>query len=145
MFLACSVHCADEVPLQKLLFSATLSQNPEKLQRLHLVQPRLITAVVSSHKPHNPTQANKPQNAAQAHTAGSQDSGQAPAVAGDAVAGPGSEFIGKYTTPAGLSEYLVQVALEQKPMVLLHFLMHKKFKHVLCFTNSTETTHRYAT
>ena len=50
-----SVHCPDEVPFQKLLFSATLSQNPEKLQHLHLVQPRLITAVVNSQKTSTPT------------------------------------------------------------------------------------------
>ena len=37
--------------LQKLLFSATLSQNPEKLQQLNLFLPRLFTAVVS----HPPT------------------------------------------------------------------------------------------
>lgn len=34
--------CAPHVPLQKLLFSATLSQNPERLQRLRLFQPRLL-------------------------------------------------------------------------------------------------------
>lgn len=31
------------MPLQKLLFSATLTQNPEKLQRLGLYQPRLFS------------------------------------------------------------------------------------------------------
>lgn len=33
-------------PPQKLLFSATLSQDPEKLQRLSLFQPKLFTSVV---------------------------------------------------------------------------------------------------
>ena len=33
------------IQLQKLLFSATLSQNPEKLQQLKLFQPVLYTAV----------------------------------------------------------------------------------------------------
>lgn len=31
------------MPLQKLLFSATLTQNPEKLQQLGLHQPRLFS------------------------------------------------------------------------------------------------------
>ena len=31
------------MPLQKLLFSATLTQNPEKLQQLGLYQPRLFS------------------------------------------------------------------------------------------------------
>ncbi|XP_012980057.1 ATP-dependent RNA helicase DDX51 [Mesocricetus auratus] len=35
--------CLPQVPLQKLLFSATLTQNPEKLQRLGLYQPRLFS------------------------------------------------------------------------------------------------------
>jgi hypothetical protein len=34
--------------LQKLLFSATLSQNPEKLQQIKLFQPLLYTAVSQS-------------------------------------------------------------------------------------------------
>lgn len=32
------------MPLQKLLFSATLTQNPEKLQQLDLHQPRLFSS-----------------------------------------------------------------------------------------------------
>ncbi|XP_051017711.1 ATP-dependent RNA helicase DDX51 [Acomys russatus] len=35
--------CTPQMPLQKLLFSATLTQNPEKLQRLGLYQPRLFS------------------------------------------------------------------------------------------------------
>ncbi|XP_010874260.2 ATP-dependent RNA helicase DDX51 isoform X1 [Esox lucius] len=36
-----------QMPLQKLLFSATLTQNPEKLQQLGLDQPRLFSSVHS--------------------------------------------------------------------------------------------------
>lgn len=35
--------CCPQMPLQKLLFSATLTQNPEKLQQLSLYQPRLFS------------------------------------------------------------------------------------------------------
>ncbi|KAG8515031.1 ATP-dependent RNA helicase DDX51 [Galemys pyrenaicus] len=35
--------CRPQMPLQKLLFSATLTQNPEKLQQLGLYQPRLFS------------------------------------------------------------------------------------------------------
>ncbi|XP_053784416.1 ATP-dependent RNA helicase DDX51 [Desmodus rotundus] len=35
--------CSPQMPLQKLLFSATLTQNPEKLQQLGLYQPRLFS------------------------------------------------------------------------------------------------------
>ncbi|XP_030622413.1 ATP-dependent RNA helicase DDX51 [Chanos chanos] len=37
-----------QMPLQKLLFSATLTQNPEKLQQLDLHQPRLFSSVHTS-------------------------------------------------------------------------------------------------
>uniref|UniRef100_A0A6I8ND76 ATP-dependent RNA helicase n=1 Tax=Ornithorhynchus anatinus TaxID=9258 RepID=A0A6I8ND76_ORNAN len=36
--------CRPQMPLQKLLFSATLTRNPEKLQQLGLYQPRLFSA-----------------------------------------------------------------------------------------------------
>ncbi|RMC06021.1 hypothetical protein DUI87_17566 [Hirundo rustica rustica] len=39
--------CSPQIPLQKLLFSATLTQDPEKLQQLDLFQPRLFTSVYS--------------------------------------------------------------------------------------------------
>lgn len=39
------------MPLQKLLFSATLTHNPEKLQQLSLYQPRLFTSVLQSAEP----------------------------------------------------------------------------------------------
>ncbi|KAL8624752.1 hypothetical protein ACOMHN_002447 [Nucella lapillus] len=51
-------------------------------------------------------------------------------------------FVGKYTTPEGLTEYLVESEAGQKPLVVLHLLHHLKFRSVLCFTNSVETTHR---
>jgi len=42
--------CCLQIPLQKLLFSATLTQDPEKLQQLDLFQPRLFTSVYSEKK-----------------------------------------------------------------------------------------------
>ncbi|KAA8583414.1 hypothetical protein FQN60_015960 [Etheostoma spectabile] len=49
-----------QMPLQKLLFSATLTQNPEKLQQLGLHQPRLFSSIHShsntSSTPAAPTQ-----------------------------------------------------------------------------------------
>lgn len=50
-----------QVPLQKLLFSATLTHNPEKLQQLGLYQPRLFS---SSHSPSetSPSPAQRPES-----------------------------------------------------------------------------------
>ncbi|CAG5950323.1 unnamed protein product [Menidia menidia] len=45
-----------QMPLQKLLFSATLTQNPEKLQQLGLHQPRLFSSIHSPSSEPPPTQ-----------------------------------------------------------------------------------------
>lgn len=42
------------MPLQKLLFSATLTQNPEKLQQLGLYQPRLFSTGSAPGGPRDP-------------------------------------------------------------------------------------------
>ncbi|XP_023576430.1 ATP-dependent RNA helicase DDX51, partial [Octodon degus] len=47
---AASTSCP-QMPLQKLLFSATLTQNPEKLQRLGLYQPRLFSTQLPHRDP----------------------------------------------------------------------------------------------
>ncbi|XP_019394664.1 PREDICTED: ATP-dependent RNA helicase DDX51 isoform X2 [Crocodylus porosus] len=104
--------CCPQIPLQKLLFSATLTRNPEKLQQLGLYQPRLFTSVYSKK---------------QASSAGP-------------VAEQNAEK--KYTLPEGLSQYYVPCNLNSKPLFLLHFMLTMKFTRVLCFTNSKETSHR---
>ncbi|KAL1768838.1 ATP-dependent RNA helicase DDX51 [Sigmodon hispidus] len=43
--------CSPQMPLQKLLFSATLTQNPEKLQRLGLYQPKLFSTGLGQRGP----------------------------------------------------------------------------------------------
>ncbi|XP_014820935.1 PREDICTED: ATP-dependent RNA helicase DDX51 [Calidris pugnax] len=48
--LTAASSCCPQIPLQKLLFSATLTQDPEKLQQLDLFQPRLFTSVYSEKK-----------------------------------------------------------------------------------------------
>ncbi|XP_066500320.1 ATP-dependent RNA helicase DDX51 isoform X2 [Hoplias malabaricus] len=52
-----------QMPLQKLLFSATLTQNPEKLQQLGLHQPRLFSSTHTSaqHGTHTEEKFNFPQ------------------------------------------------------------------------------------
>uniref|UniRef100_A0A669PDY8 ATP-dependent RNA helicase n=1 Tax=Phasianus colchicus TaxID=9054 RepID=A0A669PDY8_PHACC len=104
--------CYPQIPLQKLLFSATLTQDPEKLQQLGLFQPRLFTSVYSEKK------------TLQGGTETEQDSEE------------------KYTLPEGLSQSYVPCDLNSKPLLLLHFMLTKKFTRVLCFTNSREASHR---
>ncbi|XP_058387164.1 ATP-dependent RNA helicase DDX51 isoform X1 [Diceros bicornis minor] len=104
--------CWPQMPLQKLLFSATLTQNPEKLQRLGLHQPRLFSTGLAQ--------------------GGSRDADTE--VDGDSG--------GKYTFPAGLTHHYVPCSLRSKPMAVLHLLLETSFSRVLCFTNSRENSHR---
>ncbi|XP_035412807.1 ATP-dependent RNA helicase DDX51 isoform X1 [Cygnus atratus] len=104
--------CYPQIPLQKLLFSATLTQDPEKLQQLGLFQPRLFTSVYSEKK------------TLRDGTETEQDAEE------------------KYTLPEGLSQCYVPCDLNSKPLLLLHFMLTMKFTRVLCFTNSREASHR---
>ncbi|NXX94445.1 DDX51 helicase, partial [Centropus bengalensis] len=101
-----------QVPLQKLLFSATLTQDPEKLQQLSLFQPRLFTSLCSENK----------------------------SLGDEAETEPSTDK--KFTLPEGLSQFYVPCDLNSKPLLLLHFMLKMKFTRVLCFTNSREASHR---
>ncbi|KAG5314099.1 DDX51 helicase, partial [Acromyrmex insinuator] len=103
------------IPAQKLLFSATLSQDPEKLSRLGLFQPKLFTTVVTD----KDIDINL-----------------------DKVAG---DFIGRYTSPGELTELAVECPPSYKPIVLYQLLTkHDIIPKTLVFTNSGQHAHRLA-
>ncbi|XP_030074746.1 ATP-dependent RNA helicase DDX51 [Microcaecilia unicolor] len=104
--------CLPRLPLQKLLFSATLTHNPEKLQQLGLYKPCLITSVYSERQK----------------------------VTAETQTGENTES--NYSLPEGLTQYYVPCNLNSKPLILLYFLLAMKFPRVLCFTNSREVSHR---
>ncbi|KOC60457.1 putative ATP-dependent RNA helicase Dbp73D, partial [Habropoda laboriosa] len=105
-----------KIPAQKLLFSATLSQDPEKLNHLGLFQPILFTSVLVS---------------------GKDDDVNLDGAVGD--------FLGRYTSPAELTEQAVECATEYKPLALYQLLTRNiKIFKTLVFTNSGETVHRLA-
>ncbi|CAC5369778.1 DDX51 [Mytilus coruscus] len=102
-----------EIPLQKLLFSATLSQNPDKLQQLNLFQPKLFTSVSKGSNLLKPVDiVMSPEKTTQKEQEDSLNENDNSKEEGKI------EFIEKYTTPAGLTF------------------------NILCFTNSVEATHR---
>lgn len=91
----------------KLLFSATLTPDPELLEQWGLFQPKLFSV--------------------------------APISDFD-----GGSLIKKYTTPDELIENYVLCNAEEKPLILFHLLVEKKWDKVLCFTNSAQSVHRLA-
>lgn len=100
-------------PPQKLLFSATLSQDPEKLQKIALFRPKLFTSVVegTTEKPDSEQKAN-------------------------------DSFIGKYTTPKELSEKYIVCPMDIKPLVLYKYIKTSALTKTLVFTNSINEAHR---
>ncbi|XP_051887727.1 ATP-dependent RNA helicase DDX51 isoform X1 [Pristis pectinata] len=110
-------HSRLQMPLQKLLFSATLTKDSEKLQQLALHHPRLFTANYT------------PQEQEPHVTLGEQ---QPPAGSAE----------NKYTLPEGLTEFYVPCQLNKKPLIILYFVLRMKFSRILCFTNSRDASHR---
>lgn len=104
---------------QKLLFSATLSPNPEILQNLHLFQPKLFTSLLES-----------------------QDTIPSKPEVGSAVITNQVSDVGKYAIPSELKESFVLCRKETKPLILAFLINKFNMKRVLCFVNTKENTHR---
>nr|XP_019527510.2 probable ATP-dependent RNA helicase Dbp73D [Aedes albopictus] len=103
----------------KLLFSATLSQDPEKLQTFKLFHPKLFTAVA------NP--AKRLAILEKMHTAAEEKRGK---------------FVGQYATPLELRELICMTQYKIKPLTLFALLKENNYKRFLCFTNSIDASHR---
>ena len=102
---------------QKLLLSATLSQDPEKINVFNLFQPKLFT-----------TSDNKEDLMKyQARKLQEEQRGN---------------FIGKYTTPSELSEVFCITEYKLKPLTLFGLIKKHNWKRFLCFTNTIEASHR---
>jgi len=105
-------HCT---PVQKLLFSATLTRNPAKIASLQLYNPTYISVstIVSN--------------------------------ANDGSANVNEETLidTEYVIPPELHEFMMVCKDSgQKPLALFHLLFNIKVKNALCFTNSLESAHR---
>ncbi|XP_077541561.1 putative ATP-dependent RNA helicase Dbp73D [Haemaphysalis longicornis] len=102
----CLQQCRE--PVQKLLYSATLTQDPDKLQSLMLFQPKLFTAAAAAPREEQQQKA----------------------------------FVGKYTTPQGLSEFYYLTHDNTKPLAVWDLVANHGFQDTLCFTASKEDAHR---
>jgi ATP-dependent RNA helicase DDX51/DBP6 len=124
------------VPLRKMLFSATLTQDPQKLARLGLGNPKHYDANYLKRSAHMLE----------------ENAGGIGKHEPDAKAG-------RYFVPEGLSERMVECTAEQKPLVLLALVLDEEKKHAnleqgkgdkgsvnlsIVFTSSVDSTHRLA-
>lgn len=114
------------VPLRKMLFSATLTQDPQKLARLGLGNPKHYDANFLKRSV--------------------RENDDDEAVDNDARAG-------RYSVPPGLTESMVECTADQKPLVLLALLLgDEKSRNLtnsgtslsIVFTSSVDSTHRLA-
>ena len=105
-------------PAQKILLSATLSQDPEKLSRLGLFRPILFTsAAVDFAKLDKDLNLDEDLNNVVSH----------------------------YGNPRELTEKVVECTLQHKPLALYQVLMEDDVvEKTLVFTNSSEAAHRLA-
>ncbi|XP_011498935.1 PREDICTED: ATP-dependent RNA helicase DDX51 [Ceratosolen solmsi marchali] len=104
-------------PAQKILLSATLSQDPEKLNRLGLFRPILFTSVVIDFEIDNDLNLDEHcKNIARC-----------------------------YGNPSELTERIVQCLPQYKPLALYRLLVQTQdVEKTLVFTNSSESAHRLA-
>lgn len=123
------------MPLQKLLFSATLTQNPEKLQQLGLHQPWLFST--------------RPAHGASGDTDVDADSGGKytfpVGLSVSWVHGWGGWHLGaqgRANLALSPQHHYVPCSLRSKPLVVLYLILHLGFSRILCFTNSRENSHR---
>ncbi|KAJ3217988.1 ATP-dependent RNA helicase dbp6 [Dinochytrium kinnereticum] len=104
-------------PLQKLLFSATLTRNPAKIASLRLNNPAYIAV-----------------SAPVADTGMALDDDETRA-----------EEVERYTAPDTLREHMIVVTDPyDKPLALFHLLFNMNMTGVLVFTKSVEAAHRLA-
>lgn len=109
------------LPLQKLLFSATLSQDPEKLEKLNLFEPKLFRSVVQP----------KDIKGEKVSVVGGEDSTEV-------------NVLQEFSTPAELDEFRVSCQPGVKPAVTSHIIKKLNMKSVLVFVKSNESAHRLA-
>ncbi|KAK1328221.1 hypothetical protein QTO34_011788 [Cnephaeus nilssonii] len=127
--------CRPQMPLQKLLFSATLTQNPEKLQQLGLHQPWLFSTRPARGGPGG-TDVDTDSGGKYAFPAGLSVSW----VHGSGGWLPGAR--GRANPTLSPQHHYVPCRLRSKPLVVLHLILHLGFSRILCFTNSRENSHR---
>lgn len=112
-------HLEETKCAHKLLFSATLSSDPEKLERMRLFRPKLFTSIVANFK-----------------VPGEDEDGE------EGTLQAKGEFIGKFTIPAQLQERICKTLPQSKPLTLFALIEKFQWKRFLCFVNRSDIGQR---
>ncbi|XP_014785200.1 ATP-dependent RNA helicase DDX51 [Octopus bimaculoides] len=119
-------------PFQKLLFSATLTDDSEKLQKVNLFQPRLFLASQNILKSSN-------KSGSESALPNTEEPGNDIKKQKNNVNG---EQNIRFIIPESLKEEYLICNPSEKVIALLHLVLDRGFHSVVCFTNSVESTHR---
>ena len=141
------------MPLQKLLFSATLTRDPEQLEQMDLFQPlyftvgaEKLTTNANTNTQQQQQQQQMPQEAASVdeQPSSSSSSSKQVEVINDLLSKKRQLDVGMtdVNVPSELSETFVQVVAQHKPLVAIYLLKTLKYRRMLCFVKSKESAQR---
>jgi ATP-dependent RNA helicase DDX51/DBP6 len=131
---------SSQLPLQRLLFSATLAYDPEKLQQLRLFKPIFLS--VSAEKLLAHEEANK-----QPSVEGEEKEKEKEELAKDIKNIEATKELVKKQqpqtqVPSELTEKYVRVIGSQKPLIVIYLIKVLAFRRMLCFVKSRENAKR---
>lgn len=121
-------------PIHKLLFSATLSSDPQLLMQMNLFQPRLFIATrpsITSTKIRNSLGSNQ-----------STPRSSPMPNATPATVNTRSELLTSTAIPEQLEEKMFITESKEKLFVIWYMFHELKFRKVICFTNQLQTSFR---
>lgn len=124
-------HANDSKPLHKLLFSATLSSDPQLLMYMNLFQPRLFLATKPS------ITGTKIRN-----SLGGQPNVSSPGSINTSTVNLRSELLTCTAIPEQLEEKMFITETKEKLFVMWYLLHELKYTKVICFANQLPTSFR---
>lgn len=129
------------MPYQKLLLSATLTRNPEKLEQVDLFKPIYFSVA-----------AEKLQKNVESQSGVLKEANKKDEVAVKAEAAPSKEIIkskldnvenaNDISVPDELNELFIEVVASQKPLIAIYMLKTLGYRRMLCFVKSIDTAKR---
>ncbi len=134
------------MPYQKLLLSATLTRNPEKLEPVNLFKPIFVS--VASTKLNNPAEKVTKELVLSSDKQKQQlakvlvKESDVPVKESLESKLENAEKSNDISVPEELTELLIEVVASQKPLLAIYLLKTLGYRRMLCFVKSIDTAKR---
>jgi len=130
------------MPYQKLLLSATLTRNPEKLEQVDLFKP--IYFSVSAEKLQKKIESESSSAAVLKETNENIEATSEPSVSKETIKTKleNVENANDISVPDELNELFIEVVASQKPLIAIHMIKTLGYRRMLCFVKSIDTAKR---